>query len=609
MMNLWDANLQWREASWLWLLLWPLCWYGLAVWRGRRRNTAIDPRLLPWMVLGWQGGRGLGRSLLLGLAWCLLLIAAAGPRLAQQEDGRQGLLVRDVIIVLDVSHSMSASDVEPSRLQRALLEIKSLLQHSRHTRYGLVVYAGRAHVLAPLTADSAILQHYLNSIDDALLPSAGSDLVAAMQLAVQQLRDSPPEARAIWVISDGEVDRHLDPEGQLWQVLLQQLQQQQIHVYAMAMGTKHGAPLLGESGWLLQDGEQVFSRRDETWLRSLAAATDGALTLARDGDGDRRAIYDQGIARLGMPLPGDELGAVNWQWLHQPYLLAGGVLLLLSMLQAAPLRLPRTTAMVPVLALVLLGGSHSLYAANEVLGREAYQFYRQQQYELAQQAYARMEGYAGRMGQGSAAYRQQDYGVAIEQFTLAFLKAEDNGQRAAALFNLANSYFQQGNYATAAQVYADVLRYQADFPGAESNRQLALGIKAAVDEYMDDTLHHRAGRGIRMGRAAEGTTVGDASVSLADEDAAFAGYTPLSVEDIERLIDRGIALQMAGEPQAAMDTDYQWQFEQQLSLSQARQRLVNYHDGYLFWRNLFEYEEGFPAPVGRPETLPGQQPW
>jgi Ca-activated chloride channel family protein len=612
-MELFSANVQWREPAWLWLMLWPLLWMGLASLRRLQRSPLIEPHLLPWMQVGVS--RGLWRRLILSLisiiAWCLLVIALAGPRQAEYLYDKQSLAVRDVMIVLDVSHSMSADDVEPNRLQRGVLEIQSLLQQSRYTRYGLIVYAGRAHLLAPLSSDPQLLVNYLEAIDNQLLPSEGSNLLAGLELAVDELQNSRQEARAIWLLSDGELDRPMASQQADWQSLLDTLKAQHITVFATGIGSKSGTGLLSKNGWLQHQGEQLITRLQAQWLQQLVNMSDGHYTVARVGDGDRQIIYDRGIAQMAMPF--DEKlskSALHWQALHQPYLLAGLGLLLLGLFGITlPKRVSRH-ALLPLVMLVTMSGSHSLAASDQAQARKAHDYYQQQQYAMAEQAYTRVSGYRGRFGQGSAVYKQQNFQAAVEQFTLAFLKAADDRQRAVALFNLANSYFQLGDYKKAARIYSDVMQYDSNIDGAGNNRELALALQAEVDKFVMESVTQRSGSGPRTARAAEDMALDDTRLTLGDEDTGPAqAYIPLSQQQLYHLVLRGAEFQISSQQQQADDEDYQWLIDQQINLSQAQQRVVNYRDGFVFWRNLFEYEEGFPAPVAEPITLPGQTPW
>ncbi len=164
-------SLDWA-TPWAGLLaLAPLLLAWLARRRQRRLNAWADPHLLPWAV----AARGVRRPVtgwIDALAWLLLAVAAAGPRLPLELPAsvdsvpRHGL---SLMVVLDVSASMAATDIAPSRLQRARLELADLAGRLRGERVGLIVYAGRAGLLLPPTEDPAL---FLRALEQ-----AGPDLI------------------------------------------------------------------------------------------------------------------------------------------------------------------------------------------------------------------------------------------------------------------------------------------------------------------------------------------------------------------------------------------------------------------------------------------------
>jgi len=604
---------QWRSPLWLWALLYPLLPALLSGLWPRATARLVDRALWPWMLLpaGELGWRRLPvASLLWWLGWSCLVIALAGPRLpdSDYQAGRSAL--RDVMVVVDVSRSMTATDVAPSRLRRARLELESWLPQMRQSRLGLVVYGARPHLVSPLTDDIPAFGHYLAAIADDVLPTEGSDPVAALSLALQQLPAAEPRPSALLLLSDGGFDR--EGFAQAWHGLKAQLQARGVKLYVLGIGTPQGGPLLGpDGGWLSAAGAPVVARLEASRLQQMASDGGGAYVRLADDDSDWARLYGAGIARLGLAAGASHGEAQRrWRSYHRPFLIAAVLLLFLSLLR--PVRKRRHPA---ALAICLLVGLMSVPIPGLKAGtldelRQADEAYTRQAYELAMGRYAQLPGYRARMGEASAAYRLQRYPRAMHQYTLALLAADTDRQRADALYDLGNCRFQLGDYAAAEGLYRDVLRYVPGHPQATTNLDIASSLRKAVEDTLaQQGRSGRPGRGPRSGRAAEGLTPGDSRLSLGKEDKT----QPYAIqgEDAERqaLIERGIRYSSVASVAQPEEADRQWQYaitDLQALGGLGPQAGV---DPSGLWRRLFETEEGYPAPVATPHPLPGRSPW
>jgi Ca-activated chloride channel family protein len=117
----------------------------------------------------------------------LFSVSAAGPRIADKPMNAQNEIVLDVMLVVDLSQSMRATDIKPSRMRRATLEVYEFLSLAKNTRVGITVYAGRPHLFVPLTDDFSALKFYLKSLDSLQLPTLGGDASAALAFAQKEL--------------------------------------------------------------------------------------------------------------------------------------------------------------------------------------------------------------------------------------------------------------------------------------------------------------------------------------------------------------------------------------------------------------------------------------
>lgn len=613
-MSVWPTlhQIQWREPLWLVLAVMPIFLWVLRRNTRLRRNAAYaDPALLPWVLRHddgeqrtWRWLRGISAL----LVWPLLAIAMAGPRLPLHTPGEEAHDGVDIMVVLDVSRSMAAADIMPDRFQRARIELQELLPRLRGDRLGIVLFGGQPQLFVPLTYDRHAVSDYLTGLNPQLLPFAGSNLAAALGDAGTLLDHSTRSAKAVLVLSDGDTGT----DGKAAAKAAAQLRAQGIRVYALGIGSVEGAGIaLPGGGWLKHDDRPVITRMNELLLRHVAEAGGGRYARASDNGSDWDQLYDAGMGRLAKHgLTAEAARRMSWRELFPWALIPALVLLLAAWL---PVRGSAATAMVwlPVFLLVAAGTAR----AGDLTTR-AYAAYAHKDYATAASLYQRVPGYAGRMGEGACAYRQENFTAAVTAYSRAVLAAGNDTQRADALFDLGNSYFNRGDYAQAKAIYADVLRYRPDDQAARRNGVLAEILRKAVAQ--EQHAHPRRNRGSR-GRYTQHPespdfNLGTGHMGLGKEtQPKGAGTAPNAIEggaDMAALIARGVARARtaqsggadAGSGAAGQD------HAQSLLAARARMERLQEQDATM-WKSLFELEEGFPAALTHPRAVPGVAPW
>ena len=273
---------------------------GLLAWSGRRRRAGlalmIHARLAPSLIPGWRPWRRKVKHGLVLAGLVMLLLALARPWWGhvEQESRASGV---DVVVCLDVSRSMLAPDLKPSRLQRAKLAAYDLAGMAKGDRLALVAFAGTAFLQCPLALDPEAFRQSVNALDTEVIPEAGTTLAAAIREARSGFSEDSGASRAIVIITDGE-----DHEpGALREA--EAARQEGIRVYTVAAGSPEGDLLrttdpYGNPVFIRDDqGNPVRSRLNEGLLRQVAEAGNGFFVTLKDPQ-SMRTLYDRGIGTL-----------------------------------------------------------------------------------------------------------------------------------------------------------------------------------------------------------------------------------------------------------------------------------------------------------------------
>ncbi|MGD0259834.1 MAG: VWA domain-containing protein [Verrucomicrobiota bacterium] len=313
------ANPHFAEPRWLWLaVLAPLLLTALQRYSAWARQKQLARLAAPHFVEELTRSASRARR---ALKQVLLVLAAAGVglALARPQWGEQAevshLFGQDIVFILDCSRSMLASDVAPSRLQRAKLAILDYVQRHGHGRVGLVAFAGQAFLQCPLTFDYGAFQDALLAIDDKTIPVLGTDIGRALDEASHAL-DKAQRPKLFVLLTDGE---DLEQGGVR---TAEALAKQGVMVFTVGVGTPAGAEIqfLNEQGKpeLVRDrrGEVVRSRLDEPTLRAIAQATHGAYyPLGPLGEGLAKVrLALENLNAGSASAPARKLGVDRFHW-------------------------------------------------------------------------------------------------------------------------------------------------------------------------------------------------------------------------------------------------------------------------------------------------------
>lgn len=289
--------IRFESPQYLWLLtivlVLAIIRFGTHYIQKRKLRKFGDPDLLKELMPDVSRWRPVVKFWLLGAAIALLVVMVARPQMGNRisEEKREGI---EAIIAIDISNSMRAKDVSPSRLDRAKMMVENLVDNFTDDKIGLIVFAGDAFVQLPITSDYVSAKMFLNNIDPSMIVNQGTNLKAAIDMASYSFTQQENVGKAIIVITDGE-----DHEGGAIEAA-QAAKERGMNVYVLGFGDAKGSPIPDpETGNFMIDnrGETVMSRLNEEMCKELAQAGGGAYIHVDNTSGAQR-LLDNELDRL-----------------------------------------------------------------------------------------------------------------------------------------------------------------------------------------------------------------------------------------------------------------------------------------------------------------------
>jgi len=266
------------------------------IWAENKRKALahrfVDPSLLSRLVSPTVREQRRFKTKFMIWGFLFLIIALAQPRwgFQWQDLTQRGV---DLIVALDVSNSMRATDVKPSRLERARHKVADLLRMLKGDRVGLVAFAGTSFLHCPLTLDYQAAEMFLGALDTDLIPVQGTALGHAIETSIHAFSTMEKKSKAILLITDGE-----DHEGNVLKAI-QLARKEGVKVFVIGIGREDGVPVPDPSGGggfkRNRSGEVVLSKINEPLLEKIAVDTGGAYVRSVHGDMDLRKIYMEQI--------------------------------------------------------------------------------------------------------------------------------------------------------------------------------------------------------------------------------------------------------------------------------------------------------------------------
>jgi Ca-activated chloride channel family protein len=476
---------------WLWALLaLPVLvfFFARAEQLGAERlRRFVAARLLPKLAGTINRGRRIFRFILLLLVLGLVIVSLARPRwgYAYDEVKRKGL---DLLLAVDVSRSMLSNDIQPNRLERVKLATQDLIDVLQGDRIGLIAFAGRAFLQAPLTIDYDAAVDSIQELDTQIIPEGGTNISEAIALAVRTFGKSATGNRALIIFTDGE-----ELSGNAV-AAAKTAADAGVRVFTIGIGTAGGSliPIQGENGGtaFVKDpkGEVVKSKLDENRLRDIAQATGGFYLHLENGPRTMKQLATDGLAAMQAADINARLSRRPIERYEWPLAVALFLFALALLINDRKTTRPRrgfaktTRALAATTAALLVVSAG--WAGGAVPGIE---LYNQQKFAEAYAEFQKtlQENPGSRHSDriqfdaGTAAYKMKDYNKALEAFSQALLSKNPHLQ-SESHYNLGNTLFERGdaeksdakkltNWESALQHYQETLKAEPQNKNAKDN--------------------------------------------------------------------------------------------------------------------------------------------
>jgi Ca-activated chloride channel family protein len=451
--------------EWLWaLLLIPLL---IALFvraeRGalRRLQEFVSARLLPQLAGTVNRPRRMIRFGLQLLGLALAIVSLAQPRWGYtfEDVKRKGL---DLLIAVDTSRSMLSNDVQPDRLERVKLAVQDLVNELKGDRVGLIAFAGRAFLQAPLTIDYDAVFEAINDLDTKTIPEGGTNISSAITLATQSFGKSATGNRALIIFTDGE-----ELSGDAVTTAKAAAADASVRIFTVGVGTPQGSliPVTGDDGQtaFVKDpaGQVVKSKLDENRLREIAQSTGGFYVHLENGPRTMQQLQSEGLAKMQaaeMDVRLSRRPIERYEWPLSAALIALAFSILIPERKSATRRIGRgertrerryvpargsaaaaTTVVLMGLITFAFGAAPGIDAYREGKFEDAYSQFQQ---TLKSHPESRAEEKL-QFDSGTAAYKLKDYNKALESFSQALL-TPDTGLQSKGHYNLGNTLYQHG---------------------------------------------------------------------------------------------------------------------------------------------------------------------
>ncbi|GGB08899.1 VWA domain-containing protein [Puia dinghuensis] len=413
--------------------------FFLLQWKKKTATRMGDPALIRQLIRNFSPFRFLVKVLLVFLAFLIIILGAANPQMpgAMQNIQRKGV---DVMFVLDVSKSMLATDIKPSRLDKAKQLLLLLSEKLENDRLGLILFAGRAYLQMPLTTDHGAARMYIQDASPDAVPTQGTVIADALHMANTAFNSKERKYKSIVLVSDGEDH---DPDALK---VAKELAQNGVMINTIGIGSPDGSTIIDPATGETKKDEQgntVISKLNEAELQQLSDATNGEY-IRLDNVDDALITMTERIDSAEKKSMSDA-EFIDYISYFQWFLGAAFVLLVMEFFlserrrEKRPANGSKPAAGTPALAaralLVLVVIAAALPATAQSGNGDA------------------------KVRNGNRYYKKHQIDESVQQYQSAVQQAPDNPT---ANYNLGNAQFRKNNFDEAGRSYDSAIHYSQD---------------------------------------------------------------------------------------------------------------------------------------------------
>jgi Ca-activated chloride channel family protein len=400
-----------------------LLYFQLIKWKKAAKKKIGDPALVEELTSDFSEKKYLTKFILITIAFALCVFAVAG---LVSPDGNQKINRKgtDLMIALDVSKSMLAQDIKPSRLERAKQVISTIIDNSPEDKIGLVIFAGRAYLQMPLTVDHEAAKMYLASASPDDVPTQGTVISDALKMCDAAFNPNEKTFKSVLLISDGEDhDNEAIKESK-------KLAKEGIMLNSIGIGSPQGAPILDPSTGQYkknEKGETVISKLNEKELSEIAQEGHGIYQLYTNTETVTSNIKHQ-LANIGKETSTSDSLYISFKQYFQYFLAAAFLVLLIEFFMSE-----KKKAKIKNVAALFFFMSFSLSSFSQKT-KDA-------------------------IIKGNKAYKENDYNAAENAYQEALKNSDTN---ATASYNLGNALYKKNSAEEAVKSYDDAIAATKD---------------------------------------------------------------------------------------------------------------------------------------------------
>lgn len=455
------------------------------IWKNRLSKIGLLSTLRAKLMPTYRPSERKFRAALLLLVFLFSVLALARPQWGEEKRKiqRQGV---DVLFMLDTSLSMMAEDIKPNRLEKAKLEIKSILKELKGDRVGMITFSGSSFLQSPLTLDYSAFLLFLDAIKTGFIPDPGTSLSQALGLAQKAFPEKENKHKAVLLLTDGE-----DNEGGVDEAI-EEMKKAGIRVYGICLGSADGEPipLKDENGRKTgvkkdRNGQVVITKANLPLLEKIATET-GAIALPGTPAEQEIDLILKHMSSLGKR-KFQEKEVVEREDHFQLFLFLAMFFLIWEMLYRSTFKkIPFKALGLLLMFFVTTGFLDSAQSLNE----EGNKLYEAKKYQSALEKYQAAkakdpENPSIRYNAGSALYQLQQYQDAAKEFEKVTKTAKDKATQEKAHYNYGNSLYRLGQFEKAIESYEKALELDPNDKDAKYNLEFLQKQKSMFDKKND----------------------------------------------------------------------------------------------------------------------------